>query len=252
MPAASTLAAALLLALTACGSGGPTTPSATDALTGTVSSAHLEFHFSPQDAVDVPRQEAFHEWAVSELGVNPMQRLRYNKYRDRGHMERVTGQATNGWADPPAFTVHSIWPWDAHEAVHIYTSLIGRPSDFFNEGIAVALSVDPLDGRFVSLWNNQPIDDIARTLLRNGSLPSILGMAETDAFRRLPDQASYPAAGSFTSHLLQSHGVQAMRRFFELSARGDSQPVIQVRFASAFGVSLAEAESRWRAFLLQP
>ena len=125
------------------------------------------------DSVETERQEAFHAWVVNQLQIVPPRRLQYRKYRDRAHMQRVTGQLTNGWADPPAWTAHSIWTWDAHEAVHVYTAVIGRPSDFFNEGIAVALSVDPSAGRFVSLWNNTPIDDIARSLHRTGTLPAI-------------------------------------------------------------------------------
>lgn len=234
--------------------GGPTTPSAADALSGSASTAHYDFHFSQGDAVDAARQEAFHDWVVVHLGVAASQRLTYNKYRDRSHLERVTGKSTNGFAEPETATVHSIWPWDAHEAVHVYTAPIGRPSDFFNEGIAMALGFDPLAGRFVSLWNNTPIDDIARGLLRAGTLPSVLSMAGTADFRRLSDQISYPAAGSFVGFVLRERGMPPMRAFFQASGRDESPGAIQSRFAAAFGWTLAEADDRWRAFLhnLQP
>ena len=233
----------------ACGSG-PTTPSAADQLTQSQVTAHIEFRFSDGDAVDAPRQEAFYDWVIPELGVSPPRRLQYRKYRDRGHLQRVTGQDTNGFADPPAWIVHSIWPWDAHEAVHVYTALIGRPSDFFNEGIAVALSFDPLGGRFVSLWNNTPIDTIARQHLIAGTLPSIAGMAETEAFRRISDQISYPAAGSFVSFLLRERGMPAMRTFFQGGSRDESLAALEARFIVTFGWSLTEAETRWRAYLV--
>ena len=235
----------------ACGSG-PTTPSAEDQLTRSQVTAHVEFRFSDGDAIDAARQEAFYDWVIPQLGVSPSQRLQYRKYRDRGHLQRVTGQNTNGFADPPAWIVHSIWPWDAHEAVHVYTALIGRPSDYFNEGIAVALSVDPLDGRFVSLWNNTPIDTIARQLLVAGALPPVAGMADTEAFRRVSDQTSYPVAGSFVSFLLRERGMPAMRTFFQGGSRDESLSVIQARFATAFGWTLAEADTRWRVYLSSP
>ena len=66
-------------------------------------------------------------------GISLDRRITYYKYRDRSHMSSVTGQVTNGWADPPAFAIHTIWPWDNHEVVHVMTALIGRQPDFFNE-----------------------------------------------------------------------------------------------------------------------
>jgi hypothetical protein len=239
----------MALVLAGCGSGGPTEPSSADRLSESVASAHVDFHFASGDNVDAPRQEAFHEWAVQRLGVTMPSRLQYNKYRDRNHMQRVSGQLTNGWADPAAFTAHSIWNFDPHEALHVYTALIGRPSDFFNEGIAVALSFDPLAGRFTSLWNSAPIDEIARGLLRGGAMPALASMTETTAFRRLSEQTSYPAAGSFVSFMLGVRGMAATQTFFRTSSRQDAQATIESRFSDAFGLSLSEAEVRWRSSL---
>ncbi len=243
------VALAAMSLLAACGRDSPSAPTAADALDQRPSSQFVDFRHASGDSVDGRRQDAYHEWALRTLGVEPQRRLQYSKYRDAGHMRRVTGQATNGFAEPPTFTVHSIWPWDAHEAVHVYTALVGRPSDFFNEGIAVALTFDPADGRFVSLWNNTPIHDIARTLGRTGALPRIETMTETEAFRRQPDQQSYPVAGSFVSFLIDDRGMSPVLAFFRAGTRGDSRATIETRFAGAFGYSVAEAETRWLAFL---
>lgn len=244
------LAAALLTAVWGCGDDvSPNSPSPADALTGSATSANIDFFFSQGDSVETDRQEVFHAWVVNQLQIIPPRRLQFRKYRDRAHMQRATGQLTNGWADPSAWTAHSIWTWDAHEAVHVYTAVIGRPSDFFNEGIAVALSVDPSAGRLVPLWNNTPIDDVARSLLRSGTLPTIPEIVETEAFRRLPDQTSYPAAGSFMAFVLRTGGMDAMRTFFRSSSRVDTQAAIASRFRDAFGLSLTDAEAGWRAFL---
>jgi hypothetical protein len=245
----SFLATAGALLLGGCRSDNPAGPSDADALLGSVSTTHYDFHFAAGDGVDAARQEAFHDWVLPELGVSVTQRLQYFKYRDRAHMQRVTSRLTNGWADPPAFAAHSIWPWDAHEALHIYTELLGRPSDLFNEGIAVALSYDPLGGRFVALWNSTPIHEVTRNLLRGNALPSLRTIAETEAFRRVSDQVSYPVAGSFMSFLLDRRGMPATRSFFQISTRGDPLPAIEANFLTSFGVSLDEAETGWHASL---
>lgn len=241
-----------VIAGTACG-GSPSTPSApttSDLLSQSASSAHIDYQFSEGDGVDAARQEAFHEWAVAELGIDVTRRLQYRKYRDREHLRRVTGNLADGFAQPPDFIAHSIRRFDAHEAIHVYTGLVGRPSDFFNEGIAVAMSVDPLDNRFVSFWGNIPIDIIARDLLRAGQLPSLPdGVITSEVFRRGNDQVTYPVSGSFVSYLLRAHGMPPIHAFFRSSTRDDSVATIQARFAAAFGVSLASAEGGWRAFL---
>jgi hypothetical protein len=227
----------------------PTAPSDVDVLSSTTSTANYDFRYSSGDAVDGPRQEAFHDWLLAYLGFSTTRRIQYFKYRDPEHMRRLRGVAANGDSDPPAFAVHSIFPWDQHEAIHVYTALIGRPSDFFNEGIAVALSYDPLGDRFVSIWRTVPIHDIARNLRRNGTLPRIAFIAETDPFRRLNDDVSYPVSGSFISFMLDQSGAQAMKAFFQTSSRFDRLATIETRFRASFGASLQEAEARWHVFL---
>ena len=100
-------------------------------------------------------------------------------------MQQMTAKVTNGWADPATFAVHPIWPWDNHEVVHVITALFGRPSDFFNEGIAVAMSVDRRTGG--GSRQSQPSHTWARTFRSHGEPPRPSDIVETDAFRRLDD-----------------------------------------------------------------
>ena len=242
------------IVITGCGGSsgpsGPSAPALSDTLSQSAASAHIDYLFSEGDGVDAERQEAFHRWAVAELGIEVTRRLQYRKYRDRGHIGRVTGNLVDGFANPPDFIAHSIYRFDGHEAIHVYSGLLGRPSDFFNEGIAVAMAVDPLDNRFVPFWGSIPIDIIARDLLRVGQLPSLRdGVITSEVFRRGNDQVTYPVAGSFVGHLLRTHPMGAMHAFFRSSTRDDSVTTIEARFAAAFGVSLTSAEASWRAFL---
>jgi hypothetical protein len=235
--------------LCACNGSGATSPTPADRLASAGASANIDFFAASGDTVDPARQQIFHDWAIVQLGVAPSARLRYSKYRDRAHLTRMTNRVTNGFAEPSVAAVHSIFPFDPHEAIHIYTELIGRPSDFFNEGIAVAMAVDPSQGQFVSLWGNTPIDVAALNLLRAGLLPSLNSVAESQAFRRIADSISYPAAGSFVGFLLRERGMPAMRDFFRTGTRDDNLSVIQVRFRTAFGWQLPEAEVLWRTAL---
>lgn len=128
-----------MLALGGCGSENPAGPSR--ALTVSQESSSFVYHFSPGDSVQLDRQESHHSWVIARLGVSVPQKITYNKYLDRAQMGELTGRGnTNGFAEPERFTVHTLWTWDNHEPVHVYTASIGRPSDFFNEGIAVSMA----------------------------------------------------------------------------------------------------------------
>jgi hypothetical protein len=214
-----------------------------------VESAHYTFHLSQGDRVDPNHQEVWHEWAVVQLALAPDRKVQYYKYRDRAQMLQVTGKDANGWADPAAFAIHIISPWDSHEVVHVLTALIGRPSDFFNEGIAVAMSVDPSADQFIPQWLAQSVHAWTRQFRTAGQLPRLLDIVETDSFRKLSDTSSYPTAGSFMAFMIDTHGMDAVRRFFSGASRDESRPAIERRFAETFGMSLTAAEDAWHAFL---
>jgi hypothetical protein len=210
---------------------------------------HYVFRFSAGDSVDANRQEPYHEWVVARLGVSLDRRIAYYKYRDRGQMSEVTGQDTNGWADPPAFAVHTIWPWDNHEVVHVMTALVGRPTDFFNEGIAVAMSVDLQGGSLDPIWQSRTVHTWSSTFRAQGSLPRIADIVETGAFRQLDANRSYPIAGSFVSFLIESRGMEQTRQFFRNGSRDSRRSDIERQFSAAFQLTLADAETQWLEFL---
>jgi hypothetical protein len=226
-----------------CGGGTPTAP--TVPLSSTTETPHYVFHSAPSDTVEADRQEVFHDWFTPMFGVSLSQRIQYNKYRSRSDLKAATGHDTNGFADTGIFTLHTIWPFEPHEAIHIYTASFGRPTDFFNEGIAVGLSTDPMAGRFTPWWNARPVDDVVRGLRQSGRVPQLMTIVETTPFRGLDDQVSYPVAGSFMAFVVASYGVEPTKAFFRAGTRDDSLARIRASFEGAFGVTLDAAEQAW-------
>lgn len=186
---------------------------------------------------------------IAQLGIAVERPIVYYKYRDRTHMQQVTGKVTNGWADPPSYAVHSIWPWDNHEVVHVVTALVGRSSDFVNEGIAVAMQVDPQHGIWEPMWNSRSIHSWASDYRRGQQMPALADMIETDAFRKLDDTRSYPMAGSFVRFMIDERGMEAMKAFFRAGSRDAKRADIEREFSAVFGMSMQDAETRWHAFL---
>jgi hypothetical protein len=176
----------------------------------------------------------------------------YRKYTSRDDMRARTGVGnTNAHAEPAAFTIHTLWSWDSHETVHIYTALIGRPSDFFNEGIAVAFQTDPLSGDFEPRFNGEQVHDAARRYRQLGLLVLPLSrIVSTSDFRGISDSTlSYREAGSFVAFLLTRFGIDRVLQFFRTGTRDDALETIRAQFEQAFGTTLEKAEADWLAFV---
>src|SRR4029453_8622094 len=126
--AAACLACApVLAAVAACGGGGPTSPSQAP-LPVAAESLSFRYHYAPGDSVDANWQETYHAWAATKLGVHVPQKIEYYKYQPRQDMGAHTGNySTNGFAEPSRFEIHTLWPTENHEEVHLYPSLVGRP-----------------------------------------------------------------------------------------------------------------------------
>lgn len=247
------LLAFLLAAVPAAwGCGSPSGPSTTQQLPLQSETASLRYFFVAGDTINVSREQSFHAWATERLGVTVPQKIDYRKYLSRAEMGKYTGNGgTNAYAEPEKFTIHTIFSYDNHEIVHVYTALIGRPSDFFNEGIAVSFQTDPANNDYSVTFNGIQVHDACRTYLRAGTLPQPLGRyVTTDGFRSISDSVlSYRMAGSFLLFLQERFGLPAVLAFFRSSGRNDSLAVIQDRFRQSFGTSLEQAESDWLAML---
>ena len=235
----------LVSATAACDS--PSAPTATP-LPLQRETAGMQYYYAAGDTIDVDWQETFNAWAIERLGVRPPQRLEYYKYRSKGDMgDHIGVYTTNGYCEPELFRVHSIWPQDNHEVVHVLSALIGRPSDFFNEGFAVSFQTDPSRGDFTVRFNGLQVHDAVRDYLSRGELPRpLVEYVTTNRFRSIHDSTmSYRMAGSFMLYLTERFGLPKALEFLRGEGPMESLATIQARMRSVFGVSVEEAESGW-------
>lgn len=241
----------LLVFTLGCGGKAPTGPLAQLPLLR--ETATMRVYAEAGDQVDTDWQERYNTWALAQLGLQPTRKVEYRKYLSREAMGRYTGNSsTNGYAEPADWRFHTIWPRDNHEIIHVYTAQFGRPSDFFNEGIAVAFQTDPVAGVFTARFNGQDVHEACRAALSAGQLPLPLAShVTTTPFRGIQDQVlSYRYAGSFVRFLVERHGLMAVIEFFRQSGgRDESLTAIRARTQNVFGRSLEELEAAWLAML---
>jgi hypothetical protein len=215
-----------------------------------LASTHYVYYMARGDVVDTTWQERYYAWLTASLGVTPAAKLEYHKYRDRTHLRALTGRNTNGFADPGTVRFHTIWPMDNHEGVHTLVILyMGHPPALFNEGIAVAHQTDPSRNDYTPRWNGEPLHTIARRLDASGRLPASGSLLTSTGFAAQDPEITYPVSGSFVRYLLDQYGLARMRTFLAGSSFSDSDLRTVTRFIGAYGKTVDEAWTEWRAWL---
>ncbi len=126
---------------------------------------------------------------------------------------------------------------------------MSNPTDFFDEGMAVALSTNPYDDDFVVRWNGRPIHLCAKEFEGNGTLIALDNLLESLKFWNYCVQKTYPEAGSFVKFLLDTHGIEEMEDFIRLGDLDDTGAVVKSNFRSVYGFSFKRAEDEWLEFL---
>ncbi len=247
--------AAGLFAWAGCTGSGPVGPPSDAPLDHLLESLHFEFRFAAGDTIR-PDEAAVNDRAYEiirdALETDFSRRIEFNKFFDADHIARLTGHRTEGGfvLGGRIFLTHAL---DPHEIVHVIAQEeLGRPSDFFDEGLAVnfgGLRIE--DGEvtlFPSALRNFEVDREALTVLASGRFSgSIRQILTSSDFKGRPFEVTYPLAGSFVKFLLRTRGAVAVRTFFQGSSAFDSREEIEERLELAFGAPLDTLEAEWRA-----
>jgi hypothetical protein len=231
-----------------CG-GSPAGPSSNaPALSLVAETANYVYRASQADTVNTAWQERYHAWLSTTLGVTPRQKIVYFKYTDRTHMQMVIGIGnTNAWADPVAYAIHTIWPQDNHEVVHLLTSGWGSPGALVNEGVAVAFQIDPARD-LIPRWNGTALHELTRQFQQQGRFVPLAALTETGSWRSQDSNVAYPESGSFMRWLID--GLDRLRALYARAAGpNEAGAGVRAAFAAVYGVSLDELEQHWLAFL---
>jgi hypothetical protein len=226
-------------------------------LTDTIETEHFVFHAEPGDTVEIGRAEAYHAWAVAYLDVIPPKKIDYYKYSSPQDLEAGLGLAVAGRASLSRFAVYTDRPWHNHECFHLYSMLLGQPTMFFTEGMAVAHEVDPYNHDWVARsdrggWG-EPYIDMVRRWRAQGQLfdtESILDSVTFEAVSRSdPERRAYRQAGMFVAFLIEWHGLDRMKELFRSVHWQDTRDTVLAEFAAIYGTSLKDAEAEWLDYL---
>lgn len=191
-------------------------------------------------------------------------------FPDRSTLRDLSGFDTNGRALLELDAVITIHAADAHEVAHLLTVPVERPlrlGGLWLEGIAMyytwpevyfdqsTLAERGLPPR-LGAWYGASVHGNAQAAQASGELPALTPLAHGNrAWNALPDTLTYPAAGSFVTHLLGAghadlERIAAFRAFLDDANRAVDTEGVLVSFERHMGLTLAQAETAWHAFLV--
>jgi hypothetical protein len=181
-------------------------------------------------------------WVLRELWPVPAGSIvEYYHFSSRDELRARTGRDVNGHAVLDRWIVHSIHRADAHEVAHLFTAPVERPlrvGNFWLEGMAMYYT-----------WPSVYYDPGAVDLPFEARLGAWHGRSDA-----LPQEVSYPAAGSFVTFLVSAahqdrEALTRLANFLRQANRAISTAEVERLFRTAFERSLADVETAWRGFI---
>lgn len=164
------------------------------------------------------------------LGLRASEPIDYFRYPDRATKTCLTGNAGNAHVSDE-HTLHSLWPIDSHETVHLIARQNGRcDSPFLVEGLAVAMS---------GQWMGEGLDVWVRRFREDGRLPPLSRLLTS--FREVDDSLTYPVAGSFVAFLLRREDMSTFLTVYY------GEGSVHDRLREAYGTDLETLEREWLA-----
>lgn len=237
-----------------------------------IETEHFIFYLHKEDNVDLLAQEYFYEYITNLFGTNFKDKIIYVKCRDDKDFKKVWGGESNrgvsigGVAGEYRDKNGNLVPiiiskkeWENHELVHILQPQDCRSTTFFNEGLAVAFSINPLKNDYIPLhrwcWDMSiPIVYLKPWVIEQGdyiNLDEILTSKEFEVVAGLftTTTAAYLEAGSFTKYLIDNYGLETLFRLLKISNYSDSKSEIEEKFLKVYEISIQEMEKRWLKFV---
>ncbi|RYE53984.1 MAG: hypothetical protein EOP48_13245 [Sphingobacteriales bacterium] len=216
-------------------------------------SDHFTFHFLNEQKMtseDIAFQEKSLTKEMTYLGISPPKtKIQYFLHPDKKSLkDRIDfdGNAVTILSGPPddpktLFELHSIYPRDRHEIIHVLLFPKGLPLLIWTEGIAVYRA---------ELWHGKNIKDAARDAFLKTKL-SLVDLIDEKSFRN-DEMISYPIAGAFVEFLAETYGIKPfMKSYEELGRFGQKSKVSEVDkiLTKIYSKKLNDLNSEFKAWL---
>jgi hypothetical protein len=211
----------------------------------TAESKNFTFHWLPGSEYpggSMEYQQQLFDVYCTKLGVPEPDRPRIDSYfyPDSATLFAtigVRGTKKSYWDERE---VHSVYPVDDHEIIHIITKPYGVLPFALSEGTAFYLMED---------YNGRPVLQIAQELLKEDKLPTLVPIIDGGTMRRMDPNIVAPAAASFIGYLLEMWGPEKFLDLHREANATSAAPEFGRAFEKVYGVAPEKAEAEWLMLL---
>lgn len=196
-------------------------------------------------ATDVPTPEiisnleAYLTETETLLGVTRKELTRYFKYPDEMRKLAMTGNSTPSHID--GADIHTT-SWDDRVAiVGALMNPLGSTSELLGHGLAVYCATTSRKG---------DVHEGARRAVKSAAMPTIVPPSDPSTIQVMPAKAQDALYGSFVGWLIQEFGITQIKRVYAYPSAKDAVTKMPARFKTVYGITIEDAERRWKDFLL--
>ena len=177
-------------------------------------------------------------WCGEFFGFAAPERVQFFRYPDLDAKEELTGVRGNAHVAQGA--IHSIWPTDRHEIVHLIAGGWGDPPALLGEGIAVYLSGG---------WQGESVKGYAANLAAEGTWVGLDRLMTTAQFRSVGDLVAYAEGGAFAQWVEEVKGHDVLRQLFGALSNRAAPAANVAAFERVLSASVADVDAALRAWV---
>jgi hypothetical protein len=187
------------------------------------------------------QQQLFDSYAT-RLGIPKEERpkILYFFYPDSISLYEAIGSRAPKKSFWDSREVHSTFPVDDHEIIHILTNPYGILPFGLTEGTAFYL---------IGTYKDKPVQLLAHDQLMNDKLPAIRSIIEPFSMRQMDPDLVIPAAATFVGFLVEFGGPERFLEFHAAANNKRSFEEFAQGFEDVYERTLGEAEAAWRTLL---
>jgi hypothetical protein len=187
------------------------------------------------------QQELFDNYAT-RLGIPIAERpmIFHFLYPDSAALFEAIGSKAPKKSFWDSREVHSIFPVDDHEIIHILTNPYGILPFGMTEGTAFYL---------IGRYKDQLVQSLAYELLQDDKLPAIRSVIEPFSMRQMDPDIVIPTAATFVGFLMEFGGTQRYLEFHGAANNKRSFEEFRKAFEDVYERSIEETEAAWRQIL---
>jgi len=218
-------------------------------------SLHFIFYYAKGDTIteeNIKEIETHFTGFCKDFDVSLSAKIDYYKYASREHKKFHTDRSGDSLAIlKPQNDIHTIYPTNVHEMVHILAQYFGNPPLFLSEGIAVAYpGYYTLGYARYGYIKKRNLNERVKSLRKKGELIPLEQLLDVKIFMENGGDRSYVPSGSFVRYIIDKYGTGKFKDLYSTVKWDTSPGDFKKTFKQIYSIEFKKASEEWMKFVL--